>query len=67
MSSTRLNVKNKHVSNNTLSRAERCQIAQLTVKLEKKSHGHYSAAVWKYFGQPIMRVILRFELGLLNM
>ena len=44
-------MKNKHVSNNTLSCAERCQIAQLTVKLEKKSHGNYSAAVWKYFGE----------------
>lgn len=51
MSSTRPNVKNCNVSGAVLTRAERCEIAKLSVKLEKSSHGNFTASVWKYFGE----------------
>jgi len=50
-SSTRPNVTNRNVSSSVLSRSEGYQISKLTVKMERKSHGNYSAAVWKYFGE----------------
>ena len=51
MSSTRPHVKNCNVSGAVLTRAERCEIAKLSVKLEKSSHGNFTASVWKYFGE----------------
>jgi hypothetical protein len=51
MSSSRPNIKNTNVSSSVLSRSERCEIAKLSVRPEKRSHGNVSAPVWKYFGE----------------
>lgn len=51
MSSTRTNVKNTNVSSSVLSRSERFEIAKLSVRLEKRSHGNFVAPVWKYFDE----------------
>ena len=34
-----------------MSRSERCEIAKLSVRPKKRSHGNVSAPVWKYFGE----------------